>query len=175
MQAVTCSDLKTCIPIIFRGAMDCLQQNSWKETKLNMLSIPDNANSIATVHQSSKTKVPPHELSSNHQLRTAANTLIPGVHVPRLPETVPKSERWRVIIKDWEHSDVARGLSKPLKDWPPEWKNHRFYAMNYFNRRIVAEEFDKFDFYLMTFQYPTNPYLGVVTMSRNFSGVGQWQ
>lgn len=76
---------------------------------------------------------------SLHEVVAAAPP--PGTVIPRLPSKVSRNERWKIIIRDWDFPDWDRGLLIPLKDWPHEWKNHPAFAMNYFNRRIVAEEF----------------------------------
>ncbi|GJJ13564.1 hypothetical protein Clacol_007819 [Clathrus columnatus] len=67
--------------------------------------------------------------------------LPPGVYVPNIGKEIKKSDRWKIVIQQWEIGDpsVANGL--PLRDWPDEWTKNPAIAVKYRDRMLVASEF----------------------------------
>ena len=87
--------------------------------------------------------VPPTECTIVAPAACPATTLSPpvGMCIPRVRANMPKEKRWLTFVKDWEEADPARGLLIPLKDWEPEWRSDKTFAMNYHSRKLIALEF----------------------------------
>lgn len=144
MQGVTFGDLKGYLHTVVKDVIDYMGLNSMHGNAAVTGTIISKAGSSPSLASGTAAALidQTHQTTQSSGGHKAAITAPPpGTVIPRFPSDVAKKDRWKVIIKDWDFPDSNRGLLTPLKDWPPEWRNHPAFAMNHFNRRIVAEEF----------------------------------
>jgi hypothetical protein len=68
---------------------------------------------------------------------------VPSRTIPKVPEG---EAGWKMVVRDWEHADLARSLTVALKDWPREWYSRTQSASTTLgslrnHRMIIATEF----------------------------------
>lgn len=74
----------------------------------------------------------------------------PGLSVPNiLANIVPPADRWKVYIQQWNFADPQHGLHVALKEWEAGWIKHPAFAMKYYDRKLVALEFERLVFFFI--------------------------
>ncbi|KAJ7202670.1 hypothetical protein C8J57DRAFT_1622701 [Mycena rebaudengoi] len=82
----------------------------------------------------------PHGAQDDGSIITAVIP-VPGAIIPGVGKD---AESWKRAVIQWEVGDTARGLTIPLKDWPPEWHTGPMRVITgalYSNRKLLATEY----------------------------------
>lgn len=129
--------------------------------RFNTTDVPQNDRAAMTVHSGCIVPLQTDIVARRAPLLTLPSAInktakLPLKPVPTVGLVIPdlpiqyadgtrsaKEDSWRIIVDHWLKGDLERGLTTPLKDWPPEWTrgNNRIFSVKFGQRKDIAFEF----------------------------------